>query len=69
MHTCSSSILEGLLIGSVLLLLYPSASIPPPGAEFMRSSLRGTKAGAGAGGGGGLNASGSTEAGRVAVCR
>ena len=61
--------LEGFLTGNVLLLLYPSARIAPPGAEFMRSRVRGTNAGAGAGGGGGRNDSGSTETGKVAVGR
>lgn len=61
--------LEGGFTGIVLLLLYPSARAAPPGAEFIRSSLRGTNAGAGAGGGGGREDSDSAEAGTVAVGR
>ena len=45
----------------MLLLLYPSACIAPPGTEFMHSRVRSTNTGAGAGGGGGRNDSGSTE--------
>ena len=48
----------------MLLLLYPSACIAPPGTEFMHSRVRGTNTGAGAGG---QNNLGSTEIGKVAT--
>ena len=51
----------------MLLLLYPSACIAPPGTEFMHSRVRSTNTGAGAGGGGGQNNLGSTEIGKVAT--
>ena len=51
----------------MLLLLYRSACIAPPGTEFMHSRVRSTNTGAGADGGGGQNNFGSTEIGKVAT--